>query len=471
MITKPKGTIDILPADSGKWHFIENTARETARLYNLREIRTPNFEHTELFLRGVGETTDIVNKEMYTFTDKGGRSVTLKPEGTAGVARAYVENGLANEPKPLKMYYITPVYRYERPQAGRLREHRQFGVEIYGAANPSIDAETIMIARDTLKRLGIESAALNINSVGCPDCRKAYHETLRAYLKERLPQMCPTCNERFEKNPLRILDCKSPGCAGITANAPHITDYLCEPCKGHFDGVKKILDIYGVQYKVNPYIVRGLDYYNRTVFEFVADSERAQGTICGGGRYDRLVGDVGGSPEPAVGFGMGIERLINIMEAEGLLFDTAAKIDAYLVRADDSAAETIYKMAAEFRAQERNIEFDHLNRSVKAQFKAADKLGAEYAVVVGADELRSGAAKVKNLKTGKETAVPIQEACDYVCGSFMDDFLKEEYDEEEYAEMDDKQKIVYGKIKRTEKILEKVREAYRNIYFRKNKDK
>ncbi|GHV01358.1 histidine--tRNA ligase [Clostridia bacterium] len=446
MITRPKGTIDILPADAGKWHFVENAARETARLYNLREIRTPNFEHTDLFLRGVGETTDIVNKEMYTFTDKGGRSITLKPEGTAGVARAYVENGLANEPKPLKMYYITPVYRYERPQAGRLREHRQFGVELYGASAPSIDAEAILIARSLLYRLGIKSLALHINSVGCPDCRKVYNEALRAYLKERLPKMCPACNARFEKNPLRILDCKEAACKEITEAAPHITDYLCHDCKEHFSGLQSLLKIYGVAYKVNPYIVRGLDYYNRTVFEFVADSERAQGTVCGGGRYDRLVEEVGGNPEPAVGFGMGIERLLNVMEADGLLKNADEAPDYYLIRVDvpmskdqieeiarkaaeelrqqgksvdfddlerrvadvnpnELIAKIVYQVAEEVRQQGKSVDFDHLNRSVKAQFKAADRANAKNAVVIGGDEVKLNALTQRNLKTGIESPV------------------------------------------------------------------
>lgn len=414
MINRPKGTIDILPSESAKWHLIEDAARLIAGLYNLREIRTPNFEHTELYLRGVGDTTDIVNKEMYTFTDRGGRSITLKPEGTAGVARAYIENGMANESKPQKLYYVTPVYRCENVQHGRLREHRQFGVEVFGAADPSADAEVIMIARALLNLLNIKSTVLNINSVGCPDCRKAYGSILQRYLKERLSSMCPVCNARFSKNPLRILDCKEGACKAVTASAPLVTAYLCEPCKEHFEGLKRILKLYGVSFKVNPYIVRGLDYYNRTVFEFIADSERSQGTVCGGGRYDRLVEDVGGSPEPAVGFGMGIERLLIVMEAEGFEFPSSNDLDVYIIRADNSAADAVLKLAEELRGEMIRTDLDHLNRSVKAQFKAADKAGAQFAVIIGGDELKTKTAKVKNLSGGKETNVKRSELAEYI---------------------------------------------------------
>ena len=291
MINIPKGTKDVVPSESYKWHFIEDKARQIAKEFCMREIRTPVFEHTELFLRGVGDTTDIVNKEMYTFNDKGGRSITLKPEGTAGVARAFIENGLGENPQPTKMYYITPVFRYERPQAGRLREHHQFGVEIYGSASPQADAEVILIARAMLNKVGIKDdmLSLNINSIGCPKCRADYNRALKEYFSARIDGMCSTCRERLDKNPLRILDCKEEGCRKIAADAPVILDYLCDDCKNHHEQLCSALEAAGVKYTINPHIVRGLDYYTRTVFEFISTAIGAQGTVCGGGRYDGLV--------------------------------------------------------------------------------------------------------------------------------------------------------------------------------------
>ena len=320
MINIPKGTKDVLPQESYKWHYVEDLARKTAKDFCASEIRTPTFEHTELFLRGVGDTTDIVNKEMYTFEDKGGRSITLKPEGTAGVARAFIENSLYAGAQPTKMYYITPVFRYERPQAGRLREHHQFGVEYYGSDSPYADVEVMMIAKTFFDRLGIRKLQLNINSIGCRKCRKDYNEALKEYLRSELDKMCPTCRERFEKNPLRILDCKEEGCKAITAGAPVILDYLCDDCRAHHESVCAQLTKLGIDFKVNPHIVRGLDYYTRTVFEFISSDIGAQGTVSGGGRYNDLIEDVGGKPCPAVGFGMGLERLILTMEALGLPF-------------------------------------------------------------------------------------------------------------------------------------------------------
>ena len=282
MINIPKGTKDVLPSESYKWHYVENTARKIAELFNIKEIRTPTFEHTELFLRGVGDTTDIVNKEMYTFNDKGNRSITLKPEGTAGVARSFIENGLFNGVMPLKTYYITPVFRYERPQAGRLREHHQFGVEFYGSNSADIDAEVILTAYTLLTKLGLQ-VELNINSMGCKTCRAEYNKALKAYLKDNISSMCYTCQERYEKNPLRILDCKEEGCKALTKNAPKITDYLCDDCKAHFESLQNCLTAAGLAYKINPFIVRGLDYYTKTVFEFVTNALGSQGTVCGGG--------------------------------------------------------------------------------------------------------------------------------------------------------------------------------------------
>ena len=326
MINIPKGTKDVVPSESYKWHFIEDKARQIAKEFCMREIRTPVFEHTELFLRGVGDTTDIVNKEMYTFNDKGGRSITLKPEGTAGVARAFIENGLGENPQPTKMYYITPVFRYERPQAGRLREHHQFGVEIYGSATPQADAEVILIARAMLNKVGIKDdmLSLNINSIGCPKCRADYNRALKEYFSARIDGMCSTCRERLDKNPLRILDCKEEGCRKIAADAPVILDYLCDDCKNHHEQLRSALEAAGVKYTINPHIVRGLDYYTRTVFEFISTAIGAQGTVCGGGRYDGLVQEVGGKPTPAAGFGMGIERLLMVMQNTGIVIPEPA---------------------------------------------------------------------------------------------------------------------------------------------------
>ena len=301
MINVPKGTKDILPQDSYKWQLVENAARETARLFGAQEIRTPTFEHTEVFLRGVGETTDIVNKEMYTFLDKGGRSITLKPEGTAGVARAFIENGLINSALPSKLFYITSCFRYERPQAGRLREFHQFGVEFLGSKSADIDAETILLAKTFLDKVGVENITLYINSIGCKECRKQYEKALKEYLNQNLDKLCPLCQDRLNKNPLRILDCKSEECKKITQNAPKILDYICADCDEHLQKVKKLLTLAGVEYKINPNIVRGLDYYTRTVFEFVSENIGAQGTVCGGGRYDGLIGDLGGNDTPGIG--------------------------------------------------------------------------------------------------------------------------------------------------------------------------
>ena len=312
MVNIPKGTKDVLPQDSYKWHYVENTVREVSKIFGIKEIRTPTFEHTELFLRGVGDTTDIVNKEMYTFNDKGGRSITLKPEGTASVARSFIENGLSNTAMPLKMYYVSPIFRYERPQAGRLREHHQFGVEFYGAKGADTDAEVILLAYTLLTKLGL-SVSLNINSMGCEKCRKNYNDALRAFLKDRAEGLCETCKVRMEKNPLRTLDCKNPECQETLKDAPVITDYLCDDCTSHFDRLRQLLDLSGLEYKVNPRIVRGLDYYTKTVFEFVTTDLGSQGTVCGGGRYDNLITQLGGGQVAGVGFGMGIEILLMLL--------------------------------------------------------------------------------------------------------------------------------------------------------------
>lgn len=405
MINIPKGTKDVLPQEAYKWHYVENVARQTAKDFCASEIRTPTFEHTELFLRGVGDTTDIVNKEMYTFEDKGGRSITLKPEGTAGVARAFIENSLYAGVQPTKMYYITPVFRYEKPQAGRLREHHQFGVEYYGSDSPYADVEVMMIAKTFFNRLGITKLKLNINSIGCRECRKKYNEALKDYLRSNLDKMCPTCRERFDKNPLRILDCKEEGCRAITANAPVILDYLCDDCRAHHESVCNQLSLLGIDYEVNPHIVRGLDYYTRTVFEFISSDIGAQGTVCGGGRYNNLIEEVGGKPCPAVGFGMGFERLILTMESLGLPFGQEDVPDVYIAPLCDEAKDEAMLIAYTLRTAGISCDTDLLGRSFKAQLKYINKTGARYMIVIGTDEMASGVYAVKNLLSGSSEQV------------------------------------------------------------------
>ena len=412
MINIPKGMKDVLPSQSYKWQYVEETARQVAKTFGFKEIRTPVLEHTELFLRGVGDTTDIVNKEMYTFTDKGNRSVTLKPEGTAGVARSFVENGMLNDGLPAKMYYFSPAFRYERPQAGRLREHHQFGVELYGSANPQADAEVITLVDIFYKRLGLKEVKLQINSIGCAECRKAYSAALKEYFKPRLNEMCADCNSRFEKNPLRILDCKV--CKAITANAPAITDYLCDDCGAHFKEVQKLLKLSGVEFTVNPSIVRGLDYYSRTVFEFVSNAAGAQGTVCGGGRYDTLLQQIGEKPVPAVGFGGGIERLLMVMEAEGVNIPEPQKTRIYVAGMDEKSREAAFKIVNELRFKGISAESDLMERSVKAQFKYADKLGAEYVAVIGENELSSGEVNIKKMSDGTQAAVKFADIITYL---------------------------------------------------------
>ena len=409
MISIPKGTKDVLPQESYKWHYIENKVRKVALDFNIKEIRTPTFEHTELFLRGVGDTTDIVNKEMYTFNDKGDRSMTLKPEGTAGVARAFIENGLYSNTQPTKMYYITPVFRYERPQAGRLREHHQFGIEYYGSESYMADVEVMMVAKTIFNRLGIDKLELNINSIGCPTCRKKYNEALKDYLKANFDELCDTCKERYEKNPLRILDCKEEKCKQITANAPVILDYLCDDCKLHHENVLKELDKLNINYKVNPHIVRGLDYYTRTVFEFVSTSIGAQGTVCGGGRYNNLVEQVGGKPCPAVGFGMGLERLILTLESLGLSVGEEEVPTLYIASLAQSAKDGIMVMANKLRSLGISTEIDLMDRSFKAQLKYANNIGAKYMIVLGDDEINTNIAKIKDMASGEETEIKLNE--------------------------------------------------------------
>lgn len=413
MINVPKGTKDVLPDKSYKWQYVEDAAREVARAFNIKQIRTPVFEHTELFTRGVGETTDVVTKEMYTFEDKGGRSVTLKPEGTAGAARMFIENGLASSPMPLKAYYITPCFRYERPQAGRLREFHQFGIEVFGAKSYSADAEVIFAASTFLKKLGVETR-LEINSIGCKACRADYNRALKEYFAPHLDKMCSTCRARFDKNPLRMLDCKEDECKKITAGAPEITDYLCGECAEHFDGVKRLLAAQGSEFVVNPRIVRGLDYYTKTVFEFVSTAIGAQGTVCGGGRYDNLLEELGAAPVPAIGFAAGIERLLLLMENTSAPFPEDGKPLIYFAGMDGECRAKAFEIANGLRIRGICAETDHMERSLKAQFKYADKLGVKYVAVIGVDELASGCAQIKNMTDGTQAAINFSDIYAYL---------------------------------------------------------
>ena len=409
MINIPKGTKDMLPTEAYKWHYVEDIARQTAHSFGFKEIRTPTFEHTELFLRGVGETTDIVNKEMYTFNDKGNRSMTLRPEGTAGVARSYIENGLVQGGLPLKMYYIASIFRYEKPQNGRLREHHQFGVEMYGSDLPKADVEVISLAYAFLTNVGLKDLALNINSIGCKECRAKYNQALKEYIGANLDGMCATCKSRFDKNPLRILDCKEERCKTITANAPKILDYLCDDCKEHFEGVQKGLTALGINFTVNPDIVRGLDYYTRTVFEFVSTDIGAQGTVCGGGRYNHLVEEVGGKPTPAAGFGLGLERLLLVLENTNNLKAEDKGIDVYVAPLGEKAGNESGVICQHLRKAGLSAETDLMGRSLKAQMKYADKINAHYVAIIGDDELDQGIATVKNMKEGESRQVSLDD--------------------------------------------------------------
>lgn len=414
MINIPKGTKDMLPQDAYKWHFVETAARKVARLFDYKEIRTPVFEHTELFQRGVGETTDIVNKEMYTFIDKGGRSITLKPEGTAGVARSFVENGLHQLPQPLKCYYLTPVFRYERPQAGRLREHHQFGVEVFGIDTPEVDAEVIMTAKALFESLKINNLKLYINSIGCKSCRPEYNRALREYYQKNADRLCPTCRERMVSNPLRVLDCKVDSCIEINRKAPSVLDYICVDCKAHFDGLKVALDNLNVAFEIDSRIVRGLDYYTKTVFEFVSDNIGAKGTVCGGGRYNGLVEEVGGKSCPAVGFGLGLERLLLTLEAAGSTVENTEVPEVFV----GDIQEKAYAMRLVKALREAGISAvcDLSDRSAKAQIKYADKLGTAFSLFIGGDELNAQRVIVKNMKNGESEAVALDGLVNYFVG-------------------------------------------------------
>lgn len=425
LVNAPRGTQDVLPSQSAKWQYIEETARKTAELFGFREIRFPTFEHTELFCRGVGDTSDVVQKEMYTFEDKGNRSITLRPEGTASTVRTLLTNGLLSEALPLKVYYLTSCFRYEKPQAGRLREFHQFGMECFGSAEPIADAQMISSADTFFKTLGIKNLTLEINSIGCPECRKKYHDALKAYFESKKENLCETCKQRLDKNPMRILDCKSPVCSEIAKDAPVVLDYLCEECDEHFKKVKEYLEVMGIAYKVNPTIVRGLDYYTKTVFEFVSNEIGAQGTVCGGGRYDGLVETLGGAKTCALGYALGIERLLLLMQAQNCEFPKENTCEMYIAPMGDKAKCKAVELVSRLRDEGFRAECDLMGRGVKAQMKYANKIGAEFVIVIGDNEIESNKANLKDMNSGEESEI-----------SLGDGFIKAFYDKKLAAACD-----------------------------------
>lgn len=403
----PKGTRDVTPAQSFAWQWLEEHLRGACSLAGYQEVRTPVFEHTELFLRGVGDTTDVVQKEMYTFEDKGGRSVTLKPEGTAGVVRMFIEERLYAETLPQKMYYLySPTFRYEKPQSGRLREHHQFGVECFGSGAPSAEAEQVLLYAGLAQRLGLSGVALHINSIGCPACRPGYQKALKDFLGQRLSKLCPTCQDRYERNPMRILDCKNPACQQAIQGVPHMLDHLCAECAAHFEQFKGLLEGAELPYQVDFGIVRGLDYYTKTVFEFIAQTPEGPLTVCAGGRYDGLVETLGGPPTPGVGFGMGMERMLMLMEQQGITPDAPPPVDILVLTMGDRNRQEAFSWVQALRRAGLRADLDHNARSLKAQMKYAGKLGVSLVLVLGEEELARGAVQVRDMREGAQREVP-----------------------------------------------------------------
>ena len=413
-INIPKGTKDMMMDEAYKWHYIEKKFKEICDRYGFKEIRTPMFEHTELFVRGVGDTTDVVQKEMYSFEDHGGRGITLKPEGTSPAVRAFIEHKQYAEVQPTKLYYDIPCFRYEKPQSGRLRQFHQFGIETFGTPNMVADAEIIALGYDFLKSMGVSDLTLEINSVGCPNCRSNHRKALKDFLLPKYDQLCDTCKSRFEKNPMRILDCKSPIDQDLVKGAPMMLDYLCDDCKKDFEELKANLDAIGIPYVVNPGIVRGLDYYTKTAFEFVTNSLGAQGTVCGGGRYDNLVEEVGGPPIPGVGFGLGKERLLMLMEANGVVIPKPNDSDVFVATMGEKAKLFGQKLCFDFRQAGIRCQMDDIQRNFKGQFKYADRLGAKYTVVIGDDELEKGLATVKDMQSGEQKEVQFDKLIEFL---------------------------------------------------------
>lgn len=414
MMQAPRGTKDVLPQDSYRWQAVEAKMRQAAALAGYREVRTPVFEHTELFARGVGDTTDIVQKEMYTFKDKGDRSLTLKPEGTAGAVRAFLESNLYAEALPCKMYYLNaPIFRYEAPQSGRLREHHQFGLECFGAQDATTDAELILLAYRLVSSLGVKNLTVKINSIGCPNCRPKYHARLKEFLADRIDGMCPTCRTRFERNPLRVLDCKEKRCQELVQDAPSVLDLLCEDCAAHFAQLQACLQAAGVPYVVDSRIVRGLDYYTKTVFELITQTPEGNLTVCGGGRYDNLVEELGGPSVPAAGFGMGIERLLMLLESEGVQLPCPDTLEVFVTYMGE-AKLAAFRLVEALREAGIKADMDHCGRSLKAQFKFANKTGAPLTATLGEEELAQGVVKLRDMNTRQERVAPLAQAAEAV---------------------------------------------------------
>ena len=415
VINRPRGTNDFLPVDTAKCQAVEELLRSMCQSYGFQEIRTPIFEDTDLFCRGVGATTDIVTKEMYTFEDHGGRSVTLRPENTASACRAYLENKLYGQVQPTKLYYIGPMFRYEKPQAGRFRQFHQFGLEVFGTESPTADGEIIAFAWDLYQRLAIQGLVLKLNSVGCPECRPSYRKALQDYFKPYLAELCPSCQDRFERNPLRILDCKSAICQKIGADAPRIQDFLCDTCSAHFTRVQELLHAARIPFVIDSRLVRGLDYYTKTAFEIQAGSIGAQSAVCGGGRYDGLIQELGGEPTPAVGFALGLERLFSALEAQGDTIEVAHDRQVYLIVGGSmDAAAAAFRLADQLRRAEVSVEMDYGDKSFKAQIKAANRLGAALAIIIGDDEVHSNCATVKDMDSGEQISLPFDKIKQYI---------------------------------------------------------
>lgn len=412
LIKAPRGTKDIIPSEVYKWHYIEKVIRDLCNVFGFREIRTPEFEHTELFERGVGDTTDIVQKEMYSFQDKGGRNITLKPEGTSPTVRAFIENKLYADPQPTKLYYMTPAFRYERPQAGRLRIHHQFGIEVFGSQHPSVDAEVISVAMALYDKLGIKNLELHINSVGCPKCRNEYNRILKEHLSSKLSKLCQTCNERYGKNPMRILDCKIEGCKEELKDAPYILEHLCDECSIHFETVKQYLGTIGLEYSIDPKIVRGLDYYTKTAFEIISNEIGAQGTVCGGGRYDGLVEEIGGPPTPGIGFGMGMERLLLTLDQHNITIPRQNGLDLFIATLGSNADKMAFQLIYQLRRQGIKVDKDVLGRSLKAQLKYANRIQARNVLILGQEELDEGWAIIKHMETGEQKEIHLNNTVD-----------------------------------------------------------
>lgn len=416
LTTRPRGTSDILPEEAARWRYLEEQIRLVCRLYGYGEIRTPIFEHTELIVRSAGETSDIVSKQTYTFLDRGKRSLTLRPEGTAPTVRAYLENKLYARALPVKLYYIAPIFRHERPQAGRYRQHHQFGVEMLGAGDPAADAEVIALAMELCRRLGLQGLAVHLNSIGCPGCRPGYRETLLEFFRGTVEKLCPDCRDRYARNPLRLLDCKEEGCRRLTERAPAMLDYLCHDCRGHFARLQEYLDGLGIRWELDACLVRGLDYYTRTVFEIISVVPGNAGAICGGGRYDGLVEELGGDPTPAVGFGMGLERLLLAMDGQGLRPADDSRPDAFVAGVGEGGFRRAVELVHRLRRAAVPADMDYLGRSLKAQMKHAHRLGARYVVIIGEEEMERGAATLRNMETGEQREIPLGELVEELRG-------------------------------------------------------